>query len=175
MTMLQGGTRNSMQEIADGDTDGFSDIETDISSHCFIPTVSALAISNVDLFHDINNDNNILSKTPFDAIYYPLNTNEEHVYISSACVGWILNELIPQNITLGSSSNMSMDTWSKGDVRATNSIRILPEFHVDGNSKFHAKIITLQRKRSKSESANIVDEDVNKNNIKIISNYSKII
>jgi hypothetical protein len=28
-------------------------------------------------------------KTPFDAIYYPLNTNEEHVNISAACVTWV--------------------------------------------------------------------------------------
>ena len=133
-----GGTTNTMGEMAASDTDGYGTIETDISNHSFIPTVSSLAINTSDLFHNISTDPNIMSKTPFNAIYYPVNTNEEHVYISEACVSWLFNELVPDNIELSDNS------WNTGEVRAGNSITLKPGFSTVPGKTFHAYISPLQ-------------------------------
>jgi len=135
-----GGTTNATQEIADGDTDGYGDISTNVSNHCFIPTISSLAISTSDLFYNISADPNILSKTPFNAIYYPTNSNEEHVNISEACVSWMMNELVPQNVLL---DGTGVGVW-KGDVRAGNSITLGPGFSTAPGKEFHAYISPLQ-------------------------------
>lgn len=135
-----GGTSDATQTIADGDTGGLGDITTDISNHCFIPTVSSLAINTTNLFYNIASDPDILSKTPFDAIYYPINDNQEHVYISEPCVNWFRNELVPQNVVLDGVN----DSWNVGEVRAGNSISLMPGFHTVSGKNFHAHIAPLQ-------------------------------
>jgi hypothetical protein len=132
-----GGTTNTMGEMAASDTGGYGTIETTISNHSFIPTISSLAINTSDLFHNISTDQNILSKTPFNAIYYPVNTNEEHVYISESCVSWLFNELVPDNIELSDNS------WNTGEVRAGNSITLKPGFSTVPGKTFHAYISPL--------------------------------
>lgn len=133
-----GGTTNSTEEIANTDA-GYGDITTNVSNHCFIPTVSSLAL-NTGLNYNISGDPNILLKTSFDALYYPIDKNEEHVFISRACVDWMKNELVPHNIELNGTNNPA---WNKGDVRAANTIVLGNGFSVKSGTQFRAYISPL--------------------------------
>lgn len=129
-----GGFRSTNKEIADSETE-YGDITSPNPNHCFIPTVSALDINTSDLFYNIKNDPNILSKTPFNAIYYPVsdpNTNQAHVAITSETVGWVFNELVPDNIVLNG------NTRNAGDIKAKYSIKFATGFKADANSQLHA-------------------------------------
>jgi hypothetical protein len=130
-----GGFNPTAKQIADSNAP-YGDITTAISNHCFIPTISSLAINTTDLFYNISTDANILSKTPFDMIYYPINTNEEHANISPACVSWLLNELVPQHVELDGIN----DSWNKGEVKASGSITLKPGFSTVLGVPFHAYI-----------------------------------
>jgi hypothetical protein len=130
-----GGSNPTAGDIAEMDAP-IGDFETEISNHCFIPTISSLAINTTNLFYNIKADPNILSKTPFDMIYYPINVNEEHVNISPNCVSWLKDELVPQHIVLDGIN----DSWDKGDVRASGSITLKPGFSTVPGAKFHAYI-----------------------------------
>lgn len=70
----------------------YGDIIALYPSHCFIPTVSALAYNTADLFHDIEADPDPVSNTPFDAIYSQ-DTNQEHVAITPENAAWIRSEV----------------------------------------------------------------------------------
>ncbi len=63
-----------------------------VNNHSFIPTVSALALTNSttrDWSEDISTRNLVCSdETPFDDYFTP-NNNEEHVYLSSENVSWM--------------------------------------------------------------------------------------
>lgn len=62
--------------------------------HAFIPTVSALDIDTADLFHNIANDPNIRSKSPYDKIYFPgTGNNEFHGTISAEKRDQLLGEI----------------------------------------------------------------------------------
>lgn len=151
-----GGTTDVTKEIADGDTDGYGDITTEVSNHCFIPTISSLAINTSNLFYNIDSDPAILSKTPFDAIYYPINKNEEHVYISEDCLEWVRDELVPHNVVLDGTH----DNWNTGEVRAGNSISLKPGFNTVPGKTFHAYISPLQpcHKESMTKSEDVSNE-----------------
>jgi hypothetical protein len=86
-----GGWRNSMQQMDETEAP-YGDIVALHPNHCFIPTVSALDVDTDDLFHHIAEDPEIMSRTPFDTIYYPA-TNEEHVTITAASAEWFLAEI----------------------------------------------------------------------------------
>jgi hypothetical protein len=86
-----GGLRASMSDL-DSVAAPYGDIIALYSSHCFIPTVSALAYNTTDLFHNIAADPNPVSNTPFDAIYSQ-GTNQEHVAITPQNAAWIRNEV----------------------------------------------------------------------------------
>ncbi len=98
-----GGSRASMAEM-DAVSAPFGDIIALHSSHCFIPTVSALALATPDLFYDVANDPQILQQTPFDAVYFPL-ANEEHVLITPQNAAWLLAELQNSVTTVASDAN----------------------------------------------------------------------
>jgi hypothetical protein len=85
-----GGSRASMAEL-DSVAAPYGDILALYPSHCFIPTVSALAYGTTDLFHNIAADPDPVSNTPFDAIYSQ-GTNQEHVAITAQNAAWIRNE-----------------------------------------------------------------------------------
>lgn len=152
-----GGTSDATRSIAAGDTDGYGDITTSASNHCFIPTISSLAINTTNVFYNISGDPNILSKTPFEAIYYPTNVNEKHINISSDCVGWVRNELVPQNLVL---SGPNISYWNTGDMQASNSISIGPGFATVPGKGFHAFLSPLQ---ACSPSYSIVSSNYSKN------------
>jgi hypothetical protein len=86
-----GGSRASMTEL-DTVAAPYGDIIALYPSHCFIPTVSALAYNTTDLFHNIAADPNPVSNTPFDAIYSQ-GTNQEHVAITPQNAAWFRSEV----------------------------------------------------------------------------------
>ena len=86
-----GGWRSSMADM-DSTEAPYGDIIALYDNHCFIPTVSALAIDSQDLFYDIAGDPGIMSHTPFDTIYYPAD-NQDHASINTENAQWFLNEI----------------------------------------------------------------------------------
>lgn len=138
-----GGLRATNKEIANSSTfnenfgDNLGDINTLNPNHCFIPTISALDINTTDLFYNIKNDPNILSKTPFNQIYYPKNNpneNQPHIFITSEIVTFVLNELVPNEVVLNA------NTQNRGEIAAQNSIALEQGFSVDGNSGLNLTI-----------------------------------
>lgn len=88
-----GGFRASMAEM-DSTPAPFGDIVALHDAHCFIPTISALDLSVSDLFHDVAGDPDLLSLTPFDAVYFPTTApNQEHVAINAENAEWLLSEI----------------------------------------------------------------------------------
>ena len=88
-----GGMRDSMAQM-DAVSPPVGDIVALYPNHCFIPTVSALDINTNDPFYNVAGDPDLLSHTPFDALYVPP-TNEPHVTITPDNAPWLLNELDP--------------------------------------------------------------------------------
>jgi hypothetical protein len=153
-----GGSNPTAETIAKSDTDGYGDITTEISNHCFIPTVSFLAINTSDLFYNVSADPNILSKTPFDAIYYPLSTNEKHAHISPECITWLLDELVPEHLELDG----IRDSWNKGEVTASGSITLKPGFSTIPGTSFHAHISSPLSCSSSLRAAKTSDDSIDR-------------
>ena len=137
-----GGSRASMADL-DSVAAPYGDILALHPSHCFIPTVSALAYTTTDLLHNIAGDPDPLSNTPFDAIYSQ-GTNQEHVAITAQNAEWIRNE-VEMNVTGvetvagvgGVQFRMPGPNPSSGDVRIVFSLARpmavdLRVFSVDG-------------------------------------------
>jgi len=87
-----GGWRSSMADM-DSTEAPYGDIIALYDNHCFIPSVSALAIDTEDLFYDIAGDPDIMSHTPFDTIYYPTNS-QDHASITAENAQWFINEVL---------------------------------------------------------------------------------
>jgi hypothetical protein len=87
-----GGWRASMADM-DSTEAPYGDIIALHDNHCFIPTVSALAIDTEDLLYDIAGDPDIMSHTPFDTVYYPAN-NQDHASITAENAQWFLSEVL---------------------------------------------------------------------------------
>jgi hypothetical protein len=98
-----GGTRDSMFQM-DTTAAPYGDIVALYPNHCFIPTVSALALPTADLFFDVAGTPDVVSLTPFSAIHWAT-TNEEHVFISPETKAWVMNEIeasttaVPSSLT----------------------------------------------------------------------------
>ena len=86
-----GGWRASMAEL-DASAAPYGDIVALYPNHCFVPTVSSLALDTSDLFYDVAGDPDMLSHTPFDAVYFPM-ANEEHVDINAENAQWLRSEI----------------------------------------------------------------------------------
>lgn len=87
-----GGWRASLAQLDTVDAP-YGDIVSLHANHCFVPTISALAMTNTtDPFDDVAGDPDLLSHTPFDAVFVP-DANEEHVAITPASAAWLLAEL----------------------------------------------------------------------------------
>jgi len=71
----------------------FGDIIALHDNHCYIPTVSAFDLSESNLFHNIAGDPQIMSKTPFDSIYWSAD-NYDHIYISPEVAAIIFDEIV---------------------------------------------------------------------------------
>jgi hypothetical protein len=86
-----GGWRSSMYQM-DTTQAPYGDIVALHPNHCFIPTISALDIATDDVWYDIDGDPGIMSRTPFDTIYFPA-ANEEHVTITAQSADWFMSEI----------------------------------------------------------------------------------
>ncbi|HMB69477.1 MAG TPA: hypothetical protein VKU85_09195, partial [bacterium] len=86
-----GGKRNSMFQM-DTTAAPFGDIVALHDDHCFVPTISALALSVSDPFFDVSAAPDPLSLTEFDAVYYPA-VNEDHVEITAQSAAWFRAEV----------------------------------------------------------------------------------
>jgi hypothetical protein len=84
-----GGFRNTLADM-DSTEAPYGDIVALYPNHCFIPTVSALAIETSDLFFDIAGAGDLLSHTPFEVVYYPAE-NQEHGTITAESKEWFLD------------------------------------------------------------------------------------
>jgi len=86
-----GGWRATMTQM-DTTEAPYGDIVALHPAHAFIPTVSALDVAGVGLFHDVLADPDLLARTPFAAVYAPAE-NEEHVTVTPANKLWFLGEI----------------------------------------------------------------------------------
>ncbi len=86
-----GGSRASMAQL-DATSPPYGDIVALHPSHCFIPTVSALALATTDPFFNASAEPDLLARTPFDAVFFPA-VNEEHVALSAASAAWLRSEI----------------------------------------------------------------------------------
>ena len=86
-----GGSRASLAEL-DAVPAPYGDIVALHPAHCFIPTVSALALSTGDPFFAPAGAPDPLALTPFDAIYYPA-ANQAHVLVTAENAAWLRSEL----------------------------------------------------------------------------------
>jgi hypothetical protein len=86
-----GGSRASLAQL-DATAPPYGDIVALHPSHCFIPTVSALALATPDPYFAIASAPDPLALTPFDAVYHPA-ANQEHVRITAENAAWLRSEL----------------------------------------------------------------------------------
>jgi hypothetical protein len=86
-----GGSRASMAEM-DATEAPYGDIIALHDAHCFIPTVSALALDEDDPFFDIAGAGDLLALTPFDALYFP-QANQDHVLVTAENKAWFMAEI----------------------------------------------------------------------------------
>jgi len=86
-----GGFRDSMAQM-DATNPSYGDIIALHPDHCFVPTISALAIDSNDPFFWIALNSNLMDHTPFDALYWPIE-NQEHITITAAGRQWFLDEI----------------------------------------------------------------------------------
>jgi hypothetical protein len=86
-----GGKRNSMFQM-DTTAAPFGDIMALHNDHCFVPTISALALSTSDPFFDVSAAPDPLALTEFDAVYWPA-ANEDHVEITAQSAAWFRAEV----------------------------------------------------------------------------------
>jgi len=86
-----GGFRDSMAQMGNTAVP-YGDIVALHDNHCFIPTVSSLALEGVGPFHDIAGDPALLDKTGFDQVYFPA-ANQEHIAITPENKAWFMDEI----------------------------------------------------------------------------------
>ncbi|MBM4118438.1 hypothetical protein FJ251_12030, partial [bacterium] len=86
-----GGWRASLAEM-DATQAPYGDILALHPAHCFIPTISALALETGDPFFDIAGAEDLLALTPFAAVYYPA-ANQEHVLVTPENKAWFIEEI----------------------------------------------------------------------------------
>jgi FlgD Ig-like domain len=95
-----GGWRGSMAELAASQAP-YGTIVALYPNHCFIPTVSALALATTDPFYDIAGDPNLLGHSPFDALYVPAGDNQEHVDVTPENAQWVTTEVEREFVDVG--------------------------------------------------------------------------
>jgi hypothetical protein len=86
-----GGFRASMAQM-DTTPVPYGDIVALHENHCFIPSVSALALADVGPFHDIAGDPALMDRTEFDQVYFPT-VNQEHIAITPENKVWFISEI----------------------------------------------------------------------------------
>ena len=86
-----GGWRGSLADV-DSVAAPYGDIVALHPAHCFVPTVSALALPTTDPFFDIAGVPDLAALTPFDAVYVPT-ANQEHVMVTPENAAVVIDEI----------------------------------------------------------------------------------
>lgn len=167
-----GGWSNTNQQIADeepeievlGQNVKLGDIQTSFPNHGFIYFASALDLRDtngepLDVFYDAEDDPELLSKSPFDSLYFPSGTtNQSHLMIDVANASFLLNQInyLPTQLTIESDTITVPQPTVKarqllqtvGDVQVSegadiafasgNSILLKPGFSVEPGALFRA-------------------------------------
>lgn len=94
-----GGSRASMAQL-DTTQAPYGDIVALHPSHCFIPTVSSLALSPAGPFFDVSAAGSLAGLTPFDAVFWP-DANEEHVSLTVASAAFVRSEIAAGLVSVG--------------------------------------------------------------------------
>lgn len=96
-----GGSRASMTQL-DTTAAPYGDIVALHGSHCFIPTISSLALSTSNPFFDVGAAGDLSALTPFDAVFWP-DANEEHVSLTAASAAFVRAEVEAGTLAVGPS------------------------------------------------------------------------
>lgn len=94
-----GGFRASLAQM-DTTAVPYGDIQALHPAHCFIPTVSALALEVADPFFDIAGAGDLAALSPFDALYWPAQ-NQEHIAVTPENKAWFLSEILTAPSAVG--------------------------------------------------------------------------
>lgn len=86
-----GGYRDSMAQM-DATSPSYGDIIALYDNHCFVPTVSALALTGAGPFQAVAADPDLLAKTEFDQVYWPV-ANQGHIAITAENKAWFMAEI----------------------------------------------------------------------------------
>jgi hypothetical protein len=86
-----GGWRPTMTQM-DTSAAPYGDIVALHPAHCFIPTVSAIALPGAPPFTPVHGNPDVPAATPFAAVHVPA-ANEEHVAITPANAAFVLAEI----------------------------------------------------------------------------------
>ena len=86
-----GGWRSSLADM-DATPAPYGDIIALYPNHCFIPTISALALDLTDPYTNVAQLADPASHSPFDAVYFPA-ANQEHVLVSPENKVWFNQEI----------------------------------------------------------------------------------
>lgn len=127
---MPGGFRPFGSEVKSIDNVG------DADKQCFIPTFSALAINTNVNYYSPADDPAVMSKTPFDAIYYPVE-NQGHVVVTAQNKNWILKEIMPANLEV---STTFLDKPAVADIQASKQINLRSGFSTKNGPDFYIHI-----------------------------------
>jgi flagellar hook capping protein FlgD len=86
-----GGWRATMLQMDTTQTQ-YGDVVALHPAHCFVPTLSALAIPSTSLFAPVATNAALRAQSPFDTVYVPAD-NQEHVAVTAENAQWIRREL----------------------------------------------------------------------------------
>ncbi len=105
-----GGWKATMAEM-DAVQAPYGDIVALFPNHCFIPTVSAIALPATGLFTPLLGNPAVPSATPFAAVYLPP-ANEEHVKITAGNAAFVLGEVERARVSVAASDAANRITLS---------------------------------------------------------------
>ncbi|HEY3296516.1 MAG TPA: hypothetical protein VGL38_13890 [bacterium] len=127
-----GGQRNTMYQM-DTTAAPYGDIVALHSSHCFIPTISALDVNVQDPFFNVSTAQDLYSLTPFDSLYFPTE-NQDHVTITPQNFWWLLNEIVdslPAPVVVISTDSSSVRlNWTPAPGAQSYRIYSSTDFHM---------------------------------------------
>jgi hypothetical protein len=156
-----GGWRASMADM-DSTEAPYGDIIALYDNHCFIPTVSALAIDTQDLFYDIAGDPDLLSHTPFDAVYYPAD-NQDHVSITAENAQWFLTEarISATSVASGDGPQSPPAVLHQNYPNPFNPMTTIA-FELQANAQVRLAVYNIEGKQVRMLINNVLDKGLNK-------------
>ncbi len=94
-----GGWRSSLADM-DATPAPYGDIIALYPNHCFIPTISALALDVTNPYTNLATLGDVAAHSQFDAVYYPA-ANQEHVLVTPENKVWFSAEIARANSGVG--------------------------------------------------------------------------